>query len=48
MLKSEADELYTTIYELRKRISALEKQNGTEDSSDAKDAKSSKKKAATV
>ena len=48
MLKSEADELYTTIYELRKRISALEKQNGTEDSSEAKDSKSSKKKAATV
>ncbi|HET6993288.1 MAG TPA: poly(R)-hydroxyalkanoic acid synthase subunit PhaE, partial [Bacteroidia bacterium] len=30
MLRSEADELYTTIYELRKRISQLEKQAGVE------------------
>lgn len=48
MLRSEADELYTTIYELRKRISHLEKQGGIETSSDSKEAKSSKKKIATV
>jgi hypothetical protein len=46
-LRSEADELYTTIYELRKRISQLEKQVGGE-STDSKEAKSSKKKTATV
>jgi polyhydroxyalkanoate synthesis regulator phasin len=46
MLRSEADELYTTIYELRKRISQLEKQAGVEP--DSKDTKSSKKKTATV
>lgn len=48
MLRSEADELYTTIYELRKRISQLENQNGVESSLDSKEAKSSKKKTATV
>lgn len=47
VLRSEADELYTTIYELRKRISQLEKQAGNE-ATDAKEVKSSKKKAATV
>lgn len=47
VLRSEADELYTTIYELRKRIHALEKQAG-EVSGEAKEGKSSKKKAATV
>lgn len=47
VLRSEADELYTTIYELRKRISQLEKQAGSE-TTDSKEAKSSKKKAATV
>ncbi|MEO5642882.1 MAG: poly(R)-hydroxyalkanoic acid synthase subunit PhaE [Bacteroidia bacterium] len=48
MLRSEADELYTTIYELRKRISQLEKQSETE-TTDVKEVKSSsKKKAATV
>jgi hypothetical protein len=46
VLRSEADELYTTIYELRKRISQLEKQAGTE--TDSKEAKSAKKKTATV
>ena len=45
VLRSEADELYTTIYELRKRISQLEKQVGGENSSEAKP---SKKKTATV
>ncbi len=48
MLRSEADELYTTIYELRKRLSVLEKQLETENSSESKDAKASKKKIATV
>lgn len=49
MLRSEADELYTTIYELRKRISQLEKQSGEETAADVKEVKSSsKKKAATA
>lgn len=48
MLRSEADELYTTIYELRKRLSALEKQVETENTSEVKEAKSSKKKTATA
>ncbi len=49
MLRSEADELYTTIYELRKRISALEKQPAAETTTGEKEVKtSSKKKAATV
>ncbi len=49
MLRSEADELYTTIYELRKRISQLEKQSGEETATETKEVKSSsKKKAATV
>lgn len=47
VLRSEADELYTTIYELRKRISALEKQNG-ETAGEVKETKTAKKKAATV
>jgi Poly(R)-hydroxyalkanoic acid synthase subunit (PHA_synth_III_E) len=47
VLRSEADELYTTIYELRKRISTLEKQVG-ETTSETKEVKSSKKKAATA
>jgi len=49
MLRSEADELYTTIYELRKRLSTLEKQIETEEPAiESKDAKSSKKKTATA
>jgi hypothetical protein len=47
VLRSEADELYTTIYELRKRVHALEKQLG-ENTTEEKEAKSSKKKTATV
>lgn len=46
MLRSEGDELYTTIYELRKRISQLEKQNGTE--ANVAEAKPSKKKSVTA
>lgn len=45
VLRSEADELYETIYELRKRVSSLEKQLGTEE---AKDSKPSSKKKATA
>jgi polyhydroxyalkanoate synthesis regulator phasin len=49
VLRSEADELYTTIYELRKRLHAVEKQLGeTENSLEVKDSKSSKKKTATA
>lgn len=44
VLRSEADELYETIYELRKRVYALEKQLGTE-SKEAKPAAAPKKKA---
>jgi len=47
VLRSEADELYTTIYELRKRISVLEKQNDGADA-EVKEAKTSKKKTATA
>jgi hypothetical protein len=43
VLRSEADELYETIYELRKRVAALEKQLGTEEAKESKPA--SKKKA---
>lgn len=50
MLRSEADELYQTIYDLKKRIRQLEKQvgavNGEEE--EKKEAKSSKKKTATA
>jgi polyhydroxyalkanoate synthase subunit PhaE len=49
VLRSEADELHTTIYELRKRIHALEKQVGAEAKEEVKETKpsanSSKKKA---
>lgn len=45
VLRSEADELYETIYELRKRVSALEKQLGTEE---AKESKPTSKKKATA
>ncbi|HEU4718225.1 MAG TPA: poly(R)-hydroxyalkanoic acid synthase subunit PhaE, partial [Bacteroidia bacterium] len=48
VLRSEADDLYTTVYELRKRISALEKQQ-QESETETKEPKSSaKKKTATV
>ncbi|MBI3510034.1 MAG: hypothetical protein HY064_05185 [Bacteroidetes bacterium] len=47
VLRSEANELYTTIYELRKRVHALEKQAGSEET-ESKEVKSSKKKTATV
>jgi polyhydroxyalkanoate synthesis regulator phasin len=47
VLRSEADDLYATIYELRKRVYALEKQlNG--EAAEAKEVKTSKKKAATA
>ncbi|CAN5239472.1 hypothetical protein BH09BAC5_BH09BAC5_27030 [soil metagenome] len=45
VLRSEADELYTTIYELRKRISQLEKQVGVEE---VKETKTSRKKTITA
>ncbi|HLG02971.1 MAG TPA: poly(R)-hydroxyalkanoic acid synthase subunit PhaE [Bacteroidia bacterium] len=45
VLRSEANELYTTIYELRKRVSALEKQ--LEDA-EVKDPKTARKKTATA
>lgn len=48
VLRSEADELYTTIYELRKRVHALEKQLGETSEEPAKEAKTSKKKTATA
>lgn len=48
VLRSEADELYTTIYELRKRVHALEKQAAENTAEEQKENKSSKKKAATV
>jgi hypothetical protein len=47
VLRSEADELYTTIYELRKRVHALEKQLG-ETTEESKETKTSRKKAATA
>lgn len=48
VLRSEADELYSTIYDLRKRIHALEKQLGENEAPKETAAKSSKKKAATA
>lgn len=47
VLRSEADELYATIYELRKRVHALEKQTG-ETAAPEKDAKATSKKKATA
>lgn len=47
VLRSEADELYETIYELRKRVYALEKQLGNT-VPEAKDGKASSKKKATA
>lgn len=45
VLRSEADELYETIYELRKRVYALEKQSGV---SEVKETKTTSKKKATA
>lgn len=47
VLRSEADELYATIYELRKRVHALEKQLG-ETAPEQKDAKATSKKKTTA
>lgn len=46
VLRSEADELYETIYELRKRVHALEKQLGATETKEVK--ATSKKKTATA
>jgi hypothetical protein len=46
VLRSEADELYETIYELRKRVSALEKQLGSTE--EPKESKPASKKKATA